>query len=133
MTVRNLFLFNVAISLVYAVAFLFVPQQTASVYGVDLTPGGALIARLYGGTLVTFVIILWAMRNAGPTPERQALLLALFAGDAIGTVVSLLAVLNGAINALGWATVVLFLLLTVAYGYLRFAGEPGTARPQMAR
>jgi uncharacterized membrane protein len=132
MTARNVFLINVVTALVYAIAFLFLPQQTADLYGVDLTPGGTVVARLYGGTLVTFVVLLWALRNLGPTPERQVLILSLFAGDAIGTVVSLLAVLSGAINALGWATVVMFLFFAVAYGYLRFIGEGTAARAQMA-
>jgi hypothetical protein len=131
MTARNVFLINVAISLVYTIAFLFLPEQTADVYGVDLTPGGTLVARLYAGKVVTFVVLLWALRNLGPTPERQALILSLFAGDATGTVVSLLAVLSGTVNALGWATVVMFLFFAVAYGYLWFAGSRSPARARM--
>lgn len=65
-----------------------------------------------------------------PGPERRALLLAFGVGAAVGAVVSLLGVLGGAANALGWVAVVMFVLLALAYGYFWFAGERDAARPQ---
>ncbi len=41
--------------------------------------------------------------------------------------------LDGTTNTLSWVTVATFLAYTAAYGYLHFAGEPGSARPQIAR
>ena len=39
------------------------------------------------------------------------------AGDAVGFIVSLIAVLNGVVNPLGWTTVALFLFIGLGFGY----------------
>ena len=60
--------------------------------------------------------------------EVITIAMALFVADAIGFLVTLLAQLDGTVNALGWSHVVIYLLLTIGFGYMRFAGQSGPMR-----
>jgi hypothetical protein len=48
----------------------------------------------------------------------------LFVYDAIGFVVTLLAVFSGVLNPLGWGIVVVYLFFTLGSGYLLLARQP---------
>jgi len=120
-------------------------SATAS-HWVSASPGGVIaiyttetgvtldfVAQLLGAALLGLGIVTWAARNAPDSEARRAILLGLFIGDAVGCVVALIAQLGGVVNAIGWSTVVIYLLLTIGFGYCRFgtgeqaAGTPGTA------
>jgi hypothetical protein len=45
-------------------------------------------------------------------------------GFAVGLVATVLGQLSGAVNALGWSTVVIYALFTLGYGYFQFM-KPG--------
>jgi hypothetical protein len=63
-------------------------------------------------------MLTWFARNAAHSDARRAIILALFVYDAIGFVVSLLTVLSGVLNPLGWFIVAVYLFFTLAFGYL---------------
>ena len=126
MNLKNLFMLNAVVALVFGLAFVLMPAQTGGLYALDFTDGGLLIARLFGAALVSFAVLTWLAKDAKPSGARDAIVLALFIGDAIGFVVSLLAQFAGVANALGWSTVVIYLVLAIGFGYLRFvAGDEG--------
>ena len=64
-------------------------------------------------------------RDFADDQARQALTTTNFAFDAVGFIFSLLGQLGGVsgVNALGWSTVIIFLLLAVGFGYLRFVAK----------
>jgi hypothetical protein len=132
MKASYLFILNAVIALIFGLAFVLIPEQTTTLYGVDLGEGGIFIGRLFGAALLAFAVVTWLVRNAADSPERQAIILGLFVGDVVGFVASLLAQLAGVSNALGWSTVAIYLILAVGFGYLRFIGEPGPAEPASA-
>jgi hypothetical protein len=119
-----LFVANTVVALVYGLTTLFIPSQLLSLYGLDLTAGGLIFARLFAAALLAFGLLTWLIRNIHSSPERQAIALALFVADAIGFVVTLVAQIDGTVNALGWSHVLIYLLLTIGFGYLRFDGQP---------
>ena len=51
---------------------------------------------------------------------RRAIVLALFIGNAVGFVVTLIGQLNNVNGALGWSTVAISLLLALGFGYFQF-------------
>jgi hypothetical protein len=57
------------------------------------------------------------MRNTTEASTVKAFSISLFLGDAVGFVISLMAVLNGVVNALGWTTVALYLFIGLGFGY----------------
>ena len=122
MTYRNLLTISSIIAAIFGLGFILMPGQLVSFYNVQLTGAGILIAQLYGGTLFSFGLLNWFARDFRDAPVRQAILTANLVGDALGSIFSLMGQLGGVpeINALGWSTVLLYLLLTLGYAYLRF-------------
>jgi hypothetical protein len=67
-----------------------------------------------GGTLM----LSWFGRNAVQSAARRPILLHLLVYDAIGVVVTVLAVLSGVLNMLGWGIIAVYLFFAVGSGYL---------------
>ena len=126
MKLSTMLIIYAAISAVFGLAFVFVPETSLALYGITLSPGGILIARLFGAALLEFALLSWLARNAGDSEARKAIILAMFIGEAIGFIVVLLGQLSGEVNALGWSTVAIYLLLALGFGYFQFM-KPSTA------
>ncbi len=127
MTLKNLMIINTIISTVFGIAFVLIPWQVYPLYGVEPTPFLNYMGQLFGAALVAFAFLTWFARNAADSDARKAIILALFAGDSIGFIVSLIAQLGGVMNSLGWSTVVIYLLLAVGFGYFQFAKRSAPA------
>ncbi|MCJ7668089.1 MAG: hypothetical protein MUP04_07405 [Anaerolineae bacterium] len=121
MKLSNLMVIKAIVCLVFGILLVLVPAILLSLYGVTLGPGGVFMARLYGASLVGNLMLSWFARNAVDSEARQAIVLDLFVYDAIGFVVALLAQLSGLMNPLGWSIVVIYLFLTLGFGYFQIA------------
>jgi hypothetical protein len=120
MTLRNLFIFNVVIALVYGISLVVVPATVLSLHGMTQGPSERLAGQFFGVALISLGLLTGFARNAEDSEARRAIVLAQFISSAIGVIVTVLGTLSGAMNALGWLGVVLYLLLTLGYGYFQF-------------
>lgn len=120
MKVRSLFVVHSMIAFVFGLSFLLAPIQVISIYGGVLTEAGALVGRLFGGTLLTIAAVLWLAREADESTARQAILQGVFVTLIVGVLAALHGVLTGAVNAFGWSTVIIYLALALCYGSLIF-------------
>ncbi len=125
MKLNSLFIINTIVAAIFGLAFVLLPETTSSLYDITLSPGGVLIAQLFGTSLVGYAVLTWFARNAGESEGRNAIILAMVISDAIGFIVALLAQLSGVTNALGWSTVAIYLLLALGFGYFQFT-KPST-------
>ncbi len=123
MKVSTLFTINAIVAVVFGLVFVLAPAWTLSLYGITSNDPLNYVGQLFGASLLSFAVITWLARNATASPARGAIVLALFIGDAIGFVVSLIAQMKGYANALGWSTVAIYLLLALGFGYLQFMGK----------
>ena len=114
----TIFMINAVIAVLFGLVFLLIPATVLSWYGVQLEAAGLFLARLYGSALLIFAIISWMVREAPASQSLRGIIVAFFIGDAIGFLLSLVYQLQGVANALGWSTVVIYLLLALAFGYL---------------
>jgi hypothetical protein len=105
------------VCLIFGMAILFFPGFLFSIFGVKLGAGGLFTAREYGAALWGNLMITWFARNAQDSDARQAIILAMFIYDLIGFIVTLINVLSGVLNPLGWLVVVIYLFFTVGFGY----------------
>lgn len=121
MKLSTLMVINAIVAAVFGIAFVVVPGQVLSLYGVAESAALKYTGQLFGSALVAFAVLTWTARNATESESRRAIVLALFTGDAIGFLVSLIGQLGNVVNALGWSTVAIYLLLTVGFGYFQFA------------
>jgi hypothetical protein len=132
MRLNTVLVINAVVAAVFGIAFVLVPAQVISLYGAEESAAVKYTGQLFGAALVTFAVLTWSARNAADSEARRAIVLALFIGDLVGLLVSLLGQLGGVVNALGWSTVVIYLLLALGFGYFQFLRPASQAVPPMA-
>ena len=120
----NIFMIITAIiAALFGLAFLLVPVQTMSMYGVTLDIPGQYLGRYLGSAFLGLAAIMWFARNAKADSTLRAILLGGFAVTLTGFVVALFDKFLGVGNAVVWSTVVIYLLLAIGFGYFYF-GKP---------
>ena len=117
MKLKTLLIIKAIVCLCLGIPILVVPNFVYSIFGATLAAGGVFAAREYGASMMGNLMLAWFARNSQESEARWAIVLALFIYDAVGFVVSLIAILSGAINPLGWLVVALYLLLALGFGY----------------
>ena len=122
MTYKNFLTFASVVAFIFALGFILMPAQLISLYNVTLNEAGVLISQFFGAALLGFGVLNWSARSWGEGEAKQAVLTANLAADAIGFIFSLIGQLGGVpgVNALGWSTVVIYLILAAGFVYLRF-------------
>jgi hypothetical protein len=120
MNLRTLMVINTVIAGVFGIAFVLIPWQVLSFYGVQPNPAINYIGELFGAALLAFAVLTWTARNAADSDARTAIVRALFIGDAVGFILALIAQLGAVVNNFGWSTVIIYLFLAVGFGYFNF-------------
>lgn len=117
MKFQTLMVLKAVVCLVFGLAILLMPELLYSIYGLQLNPSGTYPAREYGAAMMGVLMITWFARNARESDALRAIILGLCVYNAIGFVVTLVAVISGLMNLLGWSVVVLYLFFAVGFGY----------------
>lgn len=117
MKLKTMMIIKAVVCLTLGLACLFVPYFLYSIFGATLDSGGAFAAREYGASMIGTLFITWFARNAVESEARRAITLGLTIYDAIGFVITVLAIIAGALNPLAWLVAALYLFLTVGFGY----------------
>ena len=117
MKFKTLMEIKAIVCLVLGSLILVVPDFVYSIFGTSLSPGGVFAAREYGASLIGNLMVTWYARNAIESEARRAIILGLCVYDILGFLVTLMAVLAGTLNVLGWAVVLLYLFFALSFGY----------------
>lgn len=117
MKLKTLLIIKAIVCLCLGIPILLVPNFIYSIFGATLAAGGVFAAREYGASMMGNLMLTWFARNSQESEARWAIILALFVYDAIGFVVTLIAILSGALNSIGWLVVALYLFLALGFGY----------------
>lgn len=120
---------NAVVATLFGIAFVVAPVDLLAMYGVTVTPGNAVVARLFGAALVGYGVLTWRARGAAPSDALRAIVFSLFVADVIGFIIALHGRLGGAVNALGWSTVVIYGLLAAGFAYFAFQRTGAAATP----
>ena len=120
MKMRTLFIINAVVQLVFGAGFLFAPGLVLGVFGTHTDATGMTLANVAGGLILSLCVISWLGKDveAGPAQDAMAWGSVFFAHLQAG-LFSLLAVLNGTFNALGWSAVVMDVFFVVAFFWVR--------------
>jgi hypothetical protein len=121
MKLKTLLIIKAIVCLCLGVPILLVPNLIYSIFGATLAAGGVFAAREYGASMMGNLMLTWFARNSQESDARWAIILALFVYDAIGVIVTLVAILSGALNPLAWLVVALYLFLALGFGYFLFS------------
>ena len=125
MKIKSVMSIKAIVVIFFGLGFLFMTQTLMSLYGMNTDSGGLTAGRLLGQMYILIALLLWLCRNTAEATTKNAFAISVTIGDAIGTIVCLLAVLSGAMNALGWSAVVIYLVFTIGFGY--FVLKPESA------
>jgi hypothetical protein len=119
MSLRNFLTVAAVIAFVFGLSFLLIPGSLLAMYGVALDPVGTVVGRLFGALLIGFGTLNWLTRDATNAETARPVLLANLVADALGAILTFWYQINGqiGINALGWSTVVIYLLLALGLAY----------------
>jgi hypothetical protein len=129
MKISALLSVTAVIAVLFGLSFTFAPAATLSLYGAGQPTAQHLVsAQFFGITLIGVGVIDWAARNAADSEARRAIVLGNFVHMVAGLVLSLIAVMQGTLNAFGWSTVVIYLLLGIGFARFQFGGDAGMAR-----
>lgn len=126
MKLATMMTFKSVVCILTGVIFLIFPGQWLWLLRTDLDLSGTFMARLFAATFLMVGLFMWMAREAADPSVRRAIILSVFIGDGIAFIVSLIAQLSGVTNLLGWGIVIVYLLLTLGFGYLQFA-KPSAA------
>jgi hypothetical protein len=117
MKFQTLMIIKAVVCLALGVPILLAPIFLYSLFGASLNPGGVFAAREYGASLIGNLMLTWFARNAVESEARRAIALALCVYDAIGFVITLMAIFAGALGLLGWFAAAIYLFFAVGFGY----------------
>jgi len=117
MKFRTLMIIKAVACLVLGVPILLAPVFFYSLGGATLNAGGAFAAREYGAAIIGNLMLTWFARNAVESQVRRAIALALCVYDAIGFVLTVIALITGVVGPLGWLVAVIYLFFAIGFGY----------------
>ena len=119
-------LFNLIVVILTGIVGLglfLIPVPILALYGVDLSQNipGQFLARFCGSAFLGFAVQWWMGRN--PKSElkwRNACLFGGFVTCLLGLIVSVWGGFVGLANFLIWINVIIYIFLTVSFGYFYF-------------
>ena len=117
MKFRTLMIIKAVVCASFGVFILFAPGTIYTILGISLNQAGYIPARQYAASLFGNLMLTWIAKDSTESVARKAIIVALCVYDAIGFIVTMIALLTGQMNALGWAIAVLYLFLALGFGY----------------
>ena len=129
MKINTLMVINAIVAVVFGAGFILAPGQVVSLYGVEDTAALKYTVQLLGAAFLGFAVLTWSARNSPESEARGAIVLALFIADGVGFVLALVGQLGNVVNALGWLTVAIYLLLALGFGYFQFVKPTSSDTP----
>jgi hypothetical protein len=117
MTLKNWMSAKAVICVLFGLGFVFIPETLASFYGMSINDSGVLMARFFGQAFILLGVLLWLARNTSEQATQRAFSISVFIGDIVGFVIAIMAQISGVVNALGWLSVALYLVLALGFGY----------------
>jgi len=111
------------LAVIYALAFILIPDSMAELYGVKMPqPNATLNIQFFGSALLSVGIIAWFARESGDRATVRGILIGLTIGDVVGCIISIWGTVKGLTNALGWSSAILYALLVLGALYCLSTG-----------
>jgi hypothetical protein len=125
MTLTNLFRLHAALAAIYAIGLVLFPAMVIGLLSDE--PVGSVgtdVTRLLGAAMVLIALLTWSASRMGNAAARRAVALSLFVYTTLGLVITLVGQFAGTWGALGWSSIVTYLIFVVGYGYFLWV-RPG--------
>jgi len=110
------------LAILYGIGFVLIPAKMGELYGVQPEPHAILNVQYFGSALLAWGVILWFARDLDWAAVR-GVLIGSVVGDAVGGLLSVWAIVEGLVNAFGWTSVVIYVLLLLGGLYFLSTGS----------
>jgi len=117
MKLKTWLLVNTVLPAVFGLALVLVPGTFIATYGVTADAGIRYVGQQLGACFLGIAVLCWFAKDAPVSEAHTAIFRALFVLNGVAFVVSLMAQLNGVMNAVGWSAVAIYLLLGLGWAY----------------
>lgn len=118
MNLKNFLFLNAILFVPFGIAMVILPNALFPLFGIDLDADGTVMARVFGSALLTIGLMCYLVRNDSTSSNGiKAILIGNFLFHTIDAVSTLIASLNGVMNALGWMFFGLHAALSVGFLY----------------
>jgi hypothetical protein len=108
------------IAVLFGIGFVLSPGRIVALYGAVLTPAGEVVGRILGSSLIAIALMFWASREQQGADVLRAVLIAGLVANALDLLIMLHATVSGIVSGLGWASVIMHILLAAGFGYFAF-------------
>lgn len=119
MNLKPILVVCAAVTLVFALAYMFIPALTLNFLGYTTDATGLLLLQFIGVLSMGYVASIWQVRNARKEIQKPIVLSALVAMG-FASLVSIINQVSGTFGALGWFGVVMFSAAFFTFGYYWF-------------
>ena len=129
MEFKTLCWLGAATSASFGLAFLVEPTLTAGLYGIGL-PGSPTqaLARFLGATYLAQAVLLWGASQLTQPAAQRRLAGGFAAITVIGLALAVQTLATGAVNAMGWLSVLIYGGFSVAWALAARSAGAGLAR-----
>jgi hypothetical protein len=117
MKLKTWMLVNTVVAGLFGLALVLVPGTLIATYGVTADAGVRYVGQQLGACFLGIAALCWFTKDAPASETLTAIFQGLFLLNGVAFVVSLVAQLNGVMNAVGWSSVVIYLLLGLGWTY----------------
>ena len=134
MKLKTLLSIHAIVELVFGFGALVAPELVVGLLVKNpLSVEAVYVTRVYGVLSLTLGIILWGARDEVGSPLVKAIVLAQIMHNVVAMSVTVGYLAAGLLSPLSWGNVVVWLALTVAYGYFLFRPARAEGRRAGAR
>jgi hypothetical protein len=112
---KTTFLVHAIVGLIFGLVYLLIPAQFGAAVGWSMADPMAF--RLVGAAVLTFALSSWLAYRAQVWDRVDIVVVMEIVWTVLGTLVTLWALLSGAIPAIGWLNAVILAAFAVAFGY----------------
>jgi len=109
------------VAILYGIGFVLIPGTLLPLYGVDPEAHAVLNIQFFGATLIAIGVIFWSAREFREWDAVRGVLIGAVVGDALGLVINVYGIMRGLVNAFGWSSTIVYVLLLLGALYCLFA------------
>ena len=124
MKLRNMYLLNTIISLVFALGLFLMTPVMLSLFGMDNTPDARTLGQLIAVELVVGGLTTLLARDVTDPKARSAINYGNMVAGVLGIVVALNATLTGVLGWFGYVIIAVYVIVAFGFAYFQFFAPP---------
>ena len=115
MNIRAMLTLNAFLAFLHGIGFILAPSLLLGLYQIPQGAGASVMGQLFGAELLVVAIVCWKGRDFTSAAALSALVLGGVVGNTVGALVTLRATLGDVMGIMGWAGVLIYVVLAVGY------------------